>query len=91
MPQKEGSMLRIYVADDCPGSPTARRRADWLHEQAPELPVEVIDIGVPGAVVPPAVFGTPTYTWNERLLFLGNPNAQELLERVRSLCERYTT
>ncbi len=81
-------MLRVYVADDCPASPTARRCAEWLREQAPEIPVELIEIGVPGTVVPPTVFGTPTYTWNERMLFLGNPSDQELLERVRSLHEQ---
>ncbi len=84
-------MLRVYVAADCPGSPTARRHARWLCEQAPEIPVEVIDIGVAGVVVPPPVFGTPTYTWDGRVIFLGNPSAQELLARVRSLYERAAT
>lgn len=81
-------MLRIYVAEDCPGSPTALRRAAALHEQAPDVPIEVIDTGAPGAIVPPAIFGTPIYTWDERILFLGNPGEQELIERVRRLRER---
>lgn len=84
-------MLRVYVTNDCPGSPLARTRVDWLREQAPEIPVEIIEIGTPGTVVPHAVFGTPTYTWNDHILFLGNPSAQELLIRVRSLYERYTS
>lgn len=84
-------MLRVYVADDCLGSLTARRHTLWLHENAPEIPVEIIDIGAPGIDVPQMVFGTPTYTWNDHILFLGNPSTQELLERVRSLYERYTS
>ena len=83
-------MLRVYVADDCPGSPTARIRAAWLREHAPEIPLELLEVGAPGVVLPPTVFGTPTYTWNDRTIFLGNPGAQELLARVRSLYERPT-
>jgi hypothetical protein len=84
-------MLHIYVAEHCPGSPTARRRADWLREHVPEIPIKVIDIGAPNVVVLPAVFGTPTYTWNDRIIFLGNPSEQELLERARSLYEQPAT
>jgi len=91
VPLKEGWMLRVYVADDCPGSPTARQRADRLRARAPEIPIEIIDIGAPGVVVPPAVFGTPIYTWDGRIIFLGNPSDQELLERARSLHERSAT
>lgn len=79
-------MLHSYVAEHCPGSPTAYIRAARLRERAPEIPVAIVDIGTPGAVVPPAVVGTPT--WNDRIIFLGNPSAQELLERARSLHER---
>lgn len=81
-------MLRIYVAADCPGSPTARQRARCLRQAEPAVPLEIVDIGAPGAVVPPVVFGTPIYTWNDRVLFLGNPAEQELLDRVRGLHER---
>jgi len=81
-------MLHIYVAEHCPGSPTAHIKAARLQERAPEIPVAVVDIGAPGAVVPPAVFGTPTYTWNDRIILLGNRSDQELLERARSLHEQ---
>jgi hypothetical protein len=84
-------MLHIYVAEHCPGSPMARIRAERLHERVPEIPIAVVDIDTPGAVVPPAVFGTPTYTWNDRIIFLGNPSDHELLERARSLHERAAT
>lgn len=73
-------MLHIYVAEHRPGSPTAHMRAARLRERAPEIPVAVVDIGAPGAMEPPAVFGTPTPTWNDRIIFLGNPSDQEPLE-----------
>jgi hypothetical protein len=85
---EESAMLHIYVAEHCPGSPTARIKAERLRERAPEIPVEVVDIDAHGAVVPPVVFGTLTYTWDDQIIFLGNPSDQELLERVRSLHER---
>ena len=68
-------MLHIYVAEHCPGSPTARRLAAWLREQAPEIPIGVVDIGAPAVVIPPAVSGTPTYTWDDRIIpgGIGNP------------------
>lgn len=82
---KRVTMLRIYVADGCPGSPIARRLAEWLQAQAPAVPLEVVNIDDTSASVPRHVFGTPTYTWNDRTLYLGNPSRDELLERVRSL------
>lgn len=84
------TMLRIYVADDCPGSPLARRRAISVQQQAPDIPCEVVNISIPGAILPSTVFGTPTYTWNDHILFLGNPSEHELLERVRRFYAKNT-
>ena len=84
-------MLHIYVVEHCPGSPTARIRAERLHERTPEIPLAVVAVDTPGAVVPANVFVTPTYTWDGRIIFLGNPSDQELLAHVRSLYERSAT
>lgn len=84
-------MLHIYVAERCLGSPTARQRAERLREHAPEIPIAVVTVDAPGAVVPANIFGTPTDTWDGRIIFLGNPSDQELLEQARSLNERYTS
>ncbi|GIW02048.1 hypothetical protein [Roseiflexus sp.] len=84
-------MLRIYVANDCPGSPTALRCAAYLHVQAPEILIEVVNLSNPGVQAPSFVFGTPMYVWNDHILFLGNPSEQELVARVRSLYERTKT
>ncbi len=79
-------MLRVYVSAHCLVCQTAILRAKQLQALRPELPVTVIDVEAPDADVPHNVIGTPIYTWNERVVFMGNPSDQELLERVTELC-----
>ncbi len=47
--------------------------------------MELVDVEAPNADVPRKVIGTPIYTWNDRIVFMGNPSEQELLERVTVL------
>jgi hypothetical protein len=77
-------MLRIYVSAQCPGCDTARARLERLRAERPDIPALLVDVAAPGAAAP-RVIGTPIYTWRERILFLGNPSEQELLERVTVL------
>ena len=78
-------MLRIYIAEHCPACPTARRRFAQLRSRCPDVPVQLVDIDAPGARVPPHVIGTPLYTWDDRIIFRGNPGAEELIARVAAL------
>jgi len=78
-------MLRIYISAHCFGCDTAVQRAKRLRALRPEIPVTLVDIEAPDAEVPPKIIGTPIYTWNDRVVFLGNPSEQELLERVEKL------
>lgn len=78
-------MLRIYIAAHCWGCDTARQRAEQLRERRPDVAVELVDVEVPGVAVPPQVIGTPIYTWNDQVVFRGNPSEQELLDRVTIL------
>ena len=78
-------MLRIYVSAHCLGCTTAIQRAERLQALRPEVPITVVDVEAPGADVPRKVIGTPIYTWNDRVVFRGNPSEQELLERVTVL------
>ena len=78
-------MLRIYVSAHCPGCDTARERAEHLRALRPDVPVTLVDVEAPGVEVPPKVIGTPIYTWNDRVVFMGNPSVEELLERVTVL------
>jgi hypothetical protein len=81
-------MLRIYVADDCPGSRATPHIIEILRHQMPDLPIEIVNLSKSNVQFPPFVFGTPVYTWNDRVLFLGNPGKQELLACVRGLYEQ---
>jgi len=78
-------MLRIYISAYCFGCDTAVQRAERLRALRPEIPVTLVDIEAPDAEVPRKVIGTPIYTWNDRVVFMGNPSEQELLERVEKL------
>ncbi len=75
-------MLRVYVSSHCIGCDTARHLADWLRARRPDVPVTVVDVDQPEANVPAMIIGTPMYTWNDQVLFLGNPSERKLLERL---------
>jgi hypothetical protein len=76
------AMLRIYVSAHCHGCATALRLADRVRVARPDVPLAVVDVAAPGADVPLSVIGTPLYTWNDRVLFRGNPSETELLARI---------
>jgi hypothetical protein len=75
-------MLRVYTAAHCPGHGRTRRLIGELLRQRPHLPLEVIDLDEPNTEQPAFVIGTPTFTWGNRILFLGNPAEEELLARL---------
>lgn len=78
-------MLRVYIAAHCPACATARLRFAQLRTRCPDVPAQLVDIDVPGTRVPPHVIGTPIYTWDDRIIFRGNPAAEELVARVAAL------
>ena len=71
-------VLKIFVRDDCSGCVEAQRIAVWVTQDFPQLKVELIDIGHPQTIVPEAVFATPTYMLNSRIVSLGNPSPAEV-------------
>ena len=72
------SVLRIFVHGDCFGCGEARRIAAWVKQAMPQLGVELIDVADPQALVPDAVFATPTYMLNSQVVSLGNPSRAEV-------------
>jgi hypothetical protein len=59
-----------------------------LIRQRPHLPVELVDLDDPGTEHPSFVVGTPTFVWDNRILFLGNPAEVELLARLDEVQSR---
>lgn len=80
-------MLRIYVSEYCPSCATARQRFAQLRAQCPDIPTQLIDVDAPEAAVPAEVIGTPIYTWDQRVIFRGNPSVAELVARIRGMDE----
>jgi hypothetical protein len=71
-------VLRVFVAQDCSACIEAREIAARIGQDYAHLKVEIVDIADEQAVVPEAVFATPTYMLNNRLVSLGNPKPDEI-------------
>ena len=72
-------ILKIFMTNSCSGCEEAHAIATRVkQEYADLLMVELIDIMDETAVVPEAVFATPTYMLNDRIVSLGNPSAKEV-------------
>ena len=71
-------VLKIFVTEHCFGCVETLRIAAEIAQDYPHLRVEVIDLNAPEVIVPEAVFATPTYMLNNRIVSLGNPSPAEV-------------
>lgn len=71
-------ILKIFIRDDCPSCLEAQQVAVRVEQDFPQLKVEIIDLADPQVIVPEAVFATPTYMLNNRVVSLGNPSPAEV-------------
>jgi hypothetical protein len=77
--------LRVYVSPGCVGCRTAMRLANAVRRARPAQVVEVIDLtDQPDAPLPAGVVGTPTYLLGERIISMGNPDLDQLLDDLDS-------
>jgi thiol-disulfide isomerase/thioredoxin len=81
-------VLKIFVTDDCPSCIEARTVAARIEQNYPDLIVEVIDMTDSQAVVSEAVFATPTYMLNNRVVSLGNPKLDEVVRWIKAVPEK---
>jgi hypothetical protein len=72
--------LRVYFSASCLVCERTNQIIAEVRTLRPHYPIEVVDLDTAGAVKPPAVFGTPTYCLGERVISLGNPALQALLD-----------
>lgn len=70
--------LEIYVADDCPICTETVNLANIIVNRYANLDVDLINLNNPDTICPDNVFAVPTFIYNERIVFLGNPSLQEL-------------
>ncbi len=76
-------ILEIYVAPNCFGCETARHLASRVRALGrSDLEVRLLDLSEPDVIRPPAVFAVPTYVLDGRVISLGNPEQDWLLEQV---------
>ncbi len=74
--------LRIYVSASCPMCHRAHELVAEVRTLRPAYPVEIVDLDQPDVQKPDGVFGTPTYILGERIISLGNPTLQTLLDLI---------
>lgn len=73
-------LLRVYISASCLVCERTNQIIAEVRTLRPHYPIEVVDLDTAGAVKPPYVFGTPTYCLGERVISLGNPARQTLLD-----------
>lgn len=76
------TILRVYVSAACASCAIAYQRVAQVRRLRPHNRVEVIDLDQAGVERPSAVFGTPTYCRDDRVISLGNPSLAALLAEL---------
>jgi hypothetical protein len=76
------AFLQVYTATHCLTRSHTLDLLAQLVQQKPGLDVEVIDLDEPESEIPSFIIGTPTFVWDDRVIFLGNPSLPELLTRT---------
>jgi hypothetical protein len=71
-------VLKVFISAGCRGCRRALELVELVRRQRPSLSIQVIDLSkVPEAGLG-LVFAVPTYVYENRPIFLGNPSRQEL-------------
>jgi alkyl hydroperoxide reductase subunit AhpF len=71
--------LHVYIADDCWSCQETRRIVADVAGRFPEIQVEMRDMNQDK---PDDVFAVPTYVLNGRVISLGNPTREELVQKL---------
>jgi len=78
----ERALLRVVVSAGCATCLRAAELVEALRGLRPWQPVEVLDLDAPGARRPDGVVGTPTFLLGDRIISLGNPTIDALLDTL---------
>jgi hypothetical protein len=78
-------MLTIYTATHCPVYNRTWNLVAQLNQHHPHIPMQVINLDAPNIARPSVVIGTPTYTWNGEVIFLGNPSEIDLISQLNKM------
>ena len=81
-PERRGtdldSGLEVLVSVNCIGCAQALALVEQFRTSHPQVPVRITDVDQPGWGAPAGFVGTPMYLTGGRILWLGNPSAEDL-------------
>lgn len=83
-------MLYVYVASHCRACDTAYILVNQLKTLRPHVRITLVDMDISDMAIPAHVIGTPMYLWDDKILFMGNPDMPELLECVDTCWQAVT-
>ena len=72
--------LDVYLEDTCWACSESRRIVAEIAPMVPHVEIELRDLS--DKKRPDNVFATPTYVLDGRVIFMGNPTMEELLEKL---------
>ena len=79
-------VLKVFVSAGCRGCKRALELVAWLRTIRPDLMIEIIDLSKQPDAGLGLVFAVPTYVYDSKPVFLGNPSPPELqawLDKLR--------
>ncbi len=76
--------LQVYVKNGCETCERARKIAQLVDTEFPEVSVEIVDMSK-SQPQREDVFAVPTYVLEDHVLSLGNPQEGELHEEIKAL------
>lgn len=74
--------LTVYVEEDCFACVGARETAERARRELVQVEVEIVDLGDSVGEAPDAVFATPTFLLDGKVLSLGTPDWEALVDAV---------
>jgi hypothetical protein len=78
-------MLTVYTATHCPVYNRTWNLIAQFNQHHPQIPMQVINLDDPDIECPSLVIGTPTYMWNGKIIFLGNPSETDLIFQLSKI------
>ena len=72
--------LDVYIEDTCWACAESRRIVADIAHQVPSVDIELRNLD--DTRRPGAVFATPTYVLDGRVIYMGNPTREELIQKL---------
>ena len=84
-PKPGAIQLDIVTGSRCPICQASLPLVEQFRADMPGVVIRVIDIDVPGTVVPPNIVAIPTFLINGYIVATGNPDVDELKQFIATL------